>query len=56
MLIKRPSATSYLLAIVMFALSVTISEIFSGKVHDLDLDLYNGPWSNVNMPIERPYM
>ena len=43
------------MAIEMFAIFVTISEIFSGNVHNLDLDLYNWLWLNVNIPIEMPY-
>ena len=50
MLIQSPYATSYLMAIVMFALSVTILEIFSQNAHDFDLDILNEPRSNVNMP------
>ena len=37
----------------MFVLSVSICEIVCQNVYDLDL--HNGPRSNVNMPIERPY-
>ena len=33
------ATTSYLLEIVTFALSATIFEIFTGNVHDLDVDL-----------------
>ena len=31
-------------------------DIYCGNVHDLDLDLYNGPRSNVNMLNESPCM
>ena len=48
-------ATSYLMAIVTFALSATILDIYhSRNVHDLDLS--NRSRSNVNMPIESPYV
>ena len=51
MLIERPYVTSYLLAIAMFALSLTICEILNSQnVHDLDL--YNRPRSNAYMQIE----
>ena len=39
--------TYYLLPIAMFALPVTISEIFSRNVHHLNLE--NGPMSIINM-------
>ena len=43
------------MAVVTFALSVTILEIFhSRNVHDLDLS--NRSRLNVNMPLESPYM
>ena len=32
-----------------------LREIDSGNVHNLDLNLQNGPMSNINIPIERPY-
>ena len=50
---ERLYATFYLLAIVMFALSVTVCERLSQNVHDIDL--YYGPRSNVNMPMEKSY-
>ena len=31
-------------------------EFFCQCMHDLDYDLWNGPRSNVNMPIKNPYM
>ena len=36
---------------------MTISKILTVKMcmHDLNLDLHNGPRSNANMPIEIPY-
>ena len=36
----------------VFVLFVTILEILN--LHDLDLDLWNAPKSNLNMQIERP--
>ena len=39
----------------MFAPSVTICEMLSQNIHDLDLDLWNGLRSNVNTQIERRY-
>ena len=45
----------YLLTIAMFVLSVNYCETDSGIIHDLDLDLYNRPRENVNMPNKRPY-
>ena len=53
---QKPLASFYLLAIAMFASSVTACEIFLVDVHDLDLDLQNDPRSNVNIPIEKPSM
>ena len=51
-----PCLTSYLMALVMLALSVTISKLFAIEiVHDLDYDLY-GLRSHINNPIESPYM
>ena len=34
MLIESPQATSFFMAIVMFAIGVTVSEIFAVKMHD----------------------
>ena len=51
----------YLLAIVMFVIYIYIyiyhhlREIPNQNVHNFDLDLLNGPWSNVNMSLETPY-
>ena len=40
----------------MLALSVTVMrDVDSVIVHDIDLDLCNGPRSNVNMPMESRY-
>ena len=50
MLIERPHATSYLLAILIFA---TICEIFTLEMC-MALTFRNRSRSNVNMPIERP--
>ena len=53
--IEIPCLTSYLMVIVMFSISITISKIFAVEiVHDHDLDLWNGSRSNTNMPIETP--
>ena len=35
---ERPYATFYLLAIAIFALSITVSDIHSQTVHDLDIN------------------
>ena len=43
----------YFMAI-MFVLSVTILEIHCQNDHNLNLDPYNGPVLNLNMPIEWP--
>ena len=41
------------MVIVIFALHVTVYEIFSVEVENLqELDLYNGPRSNVDIPIK----
>ena len=47
-LIESRHATSYSMAIVIFAISVTVLEIPNRNVHDLDFDIKNG--SDVNMP------
>ena len=44
---------TYLLSINVLALSAAINKIFTIKI---DLDLKNGPRSNVNMPIESQYL
>ena len=36
----------------MFSLSATVWDICSSHMHNVDLDLYNGPRSNTNIPIE----
>ena len=56
MLIKSPHATSFLMAIVIFALYVNFKDGYSRYLYDLDLDLYNEPMSNLNMPIKSPYV
>ena len=39
----------------MLVRPITISEICSPNVHDLDLDRWNYQRSNISMPIERPH-
>ena len=53
---KRPYATSYLLAIAMFALSVTVCEILTVEIcKPLTLTFRIEPGSNINMSVERPH-
>ena len=57
MLIESLHSSSYVMEIVIFALSVTIYEIFAIKMcMPFNLKLYNDPMSNENMPIESLYM
>ena len=53
---ERAYVTLYLMVIVIFALSVTVWDIDSQNMHDLNRNLLNGPMSNVNMPVEKPYV
>ena len=54
-LIGSPCTTSYLMSVVMMALSVIILDIFAINMHGLDVDLWNGPRPNLKILIERPY-
>ena len=40
----------------MLAASVTLRGIHSPNLHDFDLDLYNRPRSNINMPTGSEYV
>ena len=50
------SVKLYLRVIATFALCRHLRSIRNRNVHNLDLDLYNGPRSNVDMPIETQFM
>ena len=37
-------------------IGLLVQDIFSKNMHDFDLDLWNGPKSDVNKPIKRSYV
>ena len=56
MLLERAYKSSCLMLTVSLPLSVNIYDDTIGRnVHELDLEIYNGPRPNVNIQIERVY-
>ena len=53
-----PHATSCVLAMAMFAISVTVCEIITVEICmilTLTFNIQNGPKSNINRPMKKPY-